>query len=127
MVYGSVEPVRREGNDTLKMPPLRGRLRKAGRPRDKDRQIEQDTDRVMSVGDLARFNVAGVPASLCRRHRGAPHKRARQDFDAERHDKDNDGHGPESRAAPKERHRRHFRVVRHDYDIKFVGNKIVKN
>lgn len=127
VVYGSAESIRRKGSGILEVALRCGRRQEAGCPREIDGNIEQDADRVVVIADLERFKGEGAPALLCRRDRSALHKRAREDFDAKRQNKDNHGQTAESGAVLKTGNRALVRRSRHIVGITLAGKLFVKN
>ena len=90
MVYGGVESVRHEGGGMLNDGQRLGRRQEAGRPREKNGNVEQDAEeRVPVVADLKRLDGEGPSALLTGADRCALDTPPREDVHPEQRDENN--------------------------------------
>ncbi len=99
MIYGRVKSVRDESGGLLNESQRFGRRQEAGRPREQNGKVEQDTDEgIPVVADLKRFNAEGALRLTIGDGGSAIDKAPRQDFHPHRSDK-NDRHEEAQGAA----------------------------
>jgi len=100
VVYGRVKSVRHESGRLLDERQRFGRRQEAGRPREQNGKVEQDTDEgIPVVADLKRFDKEGALRLRTRDGGSELDKTPWQDFHPQRSDK-NDRHEDAQDAAP---------------------------